>query len=119
MNNLSVRQETCSILSYLNNTVGGLWSQDLQFVRASEDPLVEVANLNRYMSVKLSFLQVDTTFVRNCLACNARNPDHWLRDFANVIAPMIVTHAQTWFQEDHGPMRTNPFEDLRAVLSLA
>ena len=119
MTNFSVRQQTCSILSYLNAVSGGLWNQDLQYVRSSDDPLVEIANLNRYMSVKLSFLPVDTTFVRNCLACNARNPDHWLRDFANVVAPMIVAHSQAWFQDDHGPLNANSYEDLRAALSLA
>lgn len=35
-----------------------------------------------------------------CLSGNFTNPDHWLRDFANVVAPTIVAHKDVLFAQD-------------------
>lgn len=57
----------------------------------------ELRYYNGYFYGLLGRLRIDTLRQRQCLLGNVDNQDHWLRDFANVVAPMLDDYSPELF----------------------
>lgn len=89
----TLRDHIHAILRARNAQVADTWDRS-----CPSAPTAELHYYSGYFYGLLGNLRhVDTVRARQCLLGNRENADHWLRDFANVIAPLVDEYSPELF----------------------
>ena len=85
-----LRQAIFEILQAHHTRHAVRWSSDFRPSRARLPASQELSELNNFFFCQLGRIPRPTDLAKQCLLGNGPNTDHWLRDFANVVAPLLI-----------------------------
>lgn len=107
----ALRSAIIEVLSYRDPVTARAWAH---FYKPSLDTLTMAAELpeaNRFIFDLFKRLPRMPEREVACLSGNFTNPDNWLRDFANVVAPTLVVNKDILFVADE-PTKKSWLTDL-------
>ena len=112
-----LRKSTYETLLYLNEAVANLWAQNMARVPLGNNEVEELKHMASFCFHRLNLMTVPGSHMAtNCVLANLVNRKHWLQDFANVVAPVIVNHFGEFFKEPEPVQSMAP--DFKLIESL-
>lgn len=91
-----LRRAVYDILATRDRKVANAWSRQFRPSMAGLPEHKELVEMNQYFFRSLSILNTNCNQALNCLVANG-SIDHWLRDFANVVSPVVVNYSRELF----------------------
>lgn len=99
----ALRTAIIEVLSYRDPDTARAWAESYKPSQDTLAMVMELPEANLFIFNLFKRLPRMPEREVACLSGNFTNPDHWLRDFANVVAPTLVENKALLFTPSEVP----------------